>query len=334
MKPHVIDNLVEKIVDCVARHNLGTPGAYARWLWGENRNLGINEYGCADAANILYTVGYFPTDPEERKEWVSTLQSLQNRETGLFQEPTHHFIHTTAHCSAALELFDAKPLYPCTALQKYAQKENLYHLLEEEIDWSRPWSESHKGAGIFPSLNNTQGMSLEWKNWYFDWLWENADPEIGFWDFGGGRTVVNDRIMEYMAGGFHYMFVCESEHRPYRYPEKMIDFCFKLLEDPATRKAYSCRICTFTEIDIVYAMNRASRQTPYKFWEIKQCLETFAEEYLTMMENIDYMHDESFNDLHMLFGAVCCLAELQAALPGKILSTKPLKLVLDRRPFI
>ena len=53
-----------------------------------------------------------------------------------------------------------------------------------------------------------------------------------------------------------------------------------------------------------------------------------------MMSKIDYEKDENFNDLHLLFGAVCCLAELQMALPGKILSSKPLRLVLDRRPFI
>jgi hypothetical protein len=52
------------------------------------------------------------------------------------------------------------------------------------------------------------------------------------------------------------------------------------------------------------------------------------------MNGIDYENDEEFNDLHMLFGAVCCLAELQMALPGKILTSKPLRLVLDRRPFI
>ena len=46
------------------------------------------------------------------------------------------------------------------------------------------------------------------------------------------------------------------------------------------------------------------------------------------------MTDDGLNDLHALFGAVCCLAELQAALPGEITSEKPLKLVLDRRPFI
>ena len=56
--------------------------------------------------------------------------------------------------------------------------------------------------------------------------------------------------------------------------------------------------------------------------------------YLKYMYSIDYEHDEGFNDLHMLFGAVCCLCELQSALPGKLITTKPLRLVLDRRPFI
>ena len=40
------------------------------------------------------------------------------------------------------------------------------------------------------------------------------------------------------------------------------------------------------------------------------------------------------NDLHALFGALCCLADLQTALPGLIRTERPPKLVLDRRPFI
>ena len=39
-------------------------------------------------------------------------------------------------------------------------------------------------------------------------------------------------------------------------------------------------------------------------------------------------------DLHLLFGMVCCLAELQQALPGTFRTQRPLRLVLDRRPFI
>ena len=54
--------IVEKISATVASHRLENEGEYSRWLWqneGNTRELGINEYGCADAVNILYTIGEF-----------------------------------------------------------------------------------------------------------------------------------------------------------------------------------------------------------------------------------------------------------------------------------
>ena len=54
-----MDRIVEKIAYVTDKHHLGD-GAYCRWLWQndrQNRQLGINEYGCADAVNILYTIG-------------------------------------------------------------------------------------------------------------------------------------------------------------------------------------------------------------------------------------------------------------------------------------
>ena len=44
--------------------------------------------------------------------------------------------------------------------------------------------------------------------------------------------------------------------------------------------------------------------------------------------------DPGFDDLHALFGAMCCLAELQQAIPGLIKTERPLKNVLDHRPFV
>ena len=58
-----IDGLIGKLYATVKNHELGN-GEFARWLWQNekgNRKLGANEYGCADAANILYTIGRFPT---------------------------------------------------------------------------------------------------------------------------------------------------------------------------------------------------------------------------------------------------------------------------------
>ena len=49
---------------------------------------------------------------------------------------------------------------------------------------------------------------------------------------------------------------------------------------------------------------------------------------------LDPATDEGLDDLHALFGTVCALAELQAALGDQLGSDRPLRLVLDRRPFI
>ena len=255
---------------------------------------------------------------------------MQEKSSGMFHEKTHHTIHTTAHCIAALELFDASPLYPCTQLLPLLQKEKLYDFLKNEVNWLDPWPQSHKGAGIFVALTMTDAVDLEWKNNYFSWLWEHSDVKTGFFHHGEERTKMPASHM--MAGGFHYFFNHEAERRPYRYPEKVIDSCIGFMRE--YERYGMIKRCTFIDIDVVFCLNRAMRQTPYRFEEAKEELEKYAEKYVAFMNGIDYENDEDFNDLHMLFGAVCCLAELQMALPGKILTSKPLRLVLDRRPFI
>ena len=74
---------------------------------------------------------------------------------------------------------------------------------------------------------------------------------------------------------------------------------------------------------------------PYAHVEILTAAhyDDFAGRYIANMEALDEK-DETLNDLHMLFGGVCGLAELQQTLRGKLTSDVPLKLVLDRRPFI
>ena len=56
----------------VARANLGRPGAFARHAPVGGAALGpVDPYGCSDAANILYTIGRFPRDLDERAEVAS-----------------------------------------------------------------------------------------------------------------------------------------------------------------------------------------------------------------------------------------------------------------------
>ncbi len=335
--------LIENIEKCVKKHELEIPGQYARWLWQDekkSRELGVNEYGCADAANILYTIGKFACKEEIRKARIKELKSLQNKESGLFTEKTHHPIHTTAHCCAALQLFDEVPDTKLYALHKYYDKKELYKLLDGLFGYD-PWPLSHQGAGVYAALETAGEMTYEFSENYFNWFWENADEVTGFWKkgkvnkarFSSTYTPENIAMYAYMAGGFHYLFNHEYAHKPLRYPEKMIDSCIKMYTENALPGTFMKK-CNFIEIDWLYCINRASRQTIHRNGEVRDLINDFAKKYTEMMLSLDYENDESFNDLHMLFGAVCALAELQDALPGKIVTERPLKLVLNRRPFI
>ncbi|MBR2459789.1 MAG: hypothetical protein IKB34_00955 [Clostridia bacterium] len=340
-----ISRFVRELKAVVESHYLGN-GAYCRWLWQnekKTRRLGVNEYGCADAANILYSIDEFVCSDEDRRLRIEALQSLQNPDTGMFTEETHHTIHTTAHCAGALELFNVRPKYPIKGLRKYLKKEKLYELMEG-LDWFvNPWSQSHLGAGVYAALANSGEATPEFCEDYFAWFRENADSVTGFWKPGYSDVSpwfsddhVNKGAPRYyfMAGGFHYLFNHEHAHQPMPYPERVIDTCLEMY----SRKALGAHFCAsigFLEVDWLYCLNRACRQRPtYRAEESIAAIEDFAVAITDYLLLLDTETHDGVNDLHALFGTVCALAELQAALPGKIVTDKPLRLVLDRRPFI
>lgn len=327
-----IDFLVQKVQRVIDSHKI-SDGAYARYLWQnekQNRKMGVNEYGCADAANLLYMIGNFEQDPAIRSKWVSTMQDMQDPETGLFYEGTHHTFHTTAHVTAALELFDAKPRYPLKDQMKYLDKAELYSLLEN-LDWYKnPWSEAHQGAGLYAAYAGARMLNAEWQDWYFDWLTERCNPETGI---SYGAKYGGDSVAHHLYGWFHYLFNFEYAHRPIPYPDKLIDSCIDLYKTGAMDRQFG-HTCDFREIDWVYSMNRATRQTPHRFYEAKELLHDFSLQYIDFLASLDENTDDEFNDMHRLFGTICAVAELQSALPGELTTTIPLKLVLDRRPFI
>jgi hypothetical protein len=90
----------------------------------------------------------------------------------------------------------------------------------------------------------------------------------------------------------------------------------------------------FAEIDWLYCMNRSLRQTDHRFAEARAAIETLGRRLADFVLSLDSATDDALNDLHMLFGTLCAFAELQQALPGLVRTERPLKLVLDRRPFI
>ena len=330
-----IDALIEKAFKTVKTHALDDKGNFARWLWQnakQNRNLGSTEYGVADAANILYTIGEFDFTESYRRSFCDVLKNFQHKDSGMFVEATHHTIHTTAHCAGAIELFDEKPLLPPKDIEQYLDTGKLYAFLAS-LDWQgKPWTASHLGAGVYSALFNCRMTTSAWRQAFVKFLTDNVDPEYGM-SMKGAIQTGSAPVEHHLFGWFHYMFCIESAHAPIPAPDKLIDTCIDLYANNKFSGNFT-EETSFRQVDWVFAVNRATRQTPHRFAECKELLRDFAVKYLYFLNNIDEEKHDGFNDLHLLFGAMCAVAELQLALPGEIQSRFPLKSVLDRRPFI
>ncbi len=338
----VIDlrDFLRNVEQILATHRLDRPGAYRRWNWdtresqGPRRELDINPYGCADAANILYTIGRFPGDPVERDSWIAVLRAMQDPGSGMFEESTHHEFHTTAHCIAALELFDARPRHPLQGMAALKDAASLRRFLDG-LNWhGDPWRESHRGAGLFAALVITGEVDLSWQDAYFDWLWNSADPQTGLFGGAGLPPVAHSgsvSMVPHMAGTFHYLFNMEWARRKLRYPDRLIDSCLDMLADG--RFPLGARV-GFAEIDWFFCVNRSLRQCGHRFADCRSAMTLLGQRLADYVLSLDPAADDGLNDLHSLFGLLCAFAELQQAVPELVRSDRPLKLVLDRRPFI
>ena len=330
-----LNPIIAKVRATIETHKLPEEGAFVRFLWQSkdgSRKMGVNEYGCADVANIRYMIGDLPRNEQERMACVKVLQDFQDPETGLFFEGTHHALHCTAHCTAALELFDVRPKYEMPGIDEWRTCEGVCKLLEN-LKWlENPWPQAHEGAGIFATMILTGNASREWQDAYFGWLESHTDPEYGMSNAG---TIQNGKApaFHHLNGWFHYLFNFSFANRPFPMAEKLIDTCIDLYKNKQLAEDFGRRV-GFSEIDWVFTLHRAIAQTGYRFAESKALLREFAEGFVQFLNERDMNTDDQWNDMHMLFGAVCALAELQIALPGELRSDYPLRQVLDRRPFI
>lgn len=330
---HDMTGFVDFLHDWMPRYSLGEVGQYTRHLGKSGYDSSRSDaYAVTGMANIRYMLAEFPTDPDERQAWVDSLQSFQDPETGVFLDQTHSDYHTTAHTIAALELFEARPLHPLHFLEPLRTTEALHEFLDSQ-DWSWPWGTSHNPAGAASAVAITEMFGADWLADWCDWLDREVDPTTGLWRNGMMlSTRDNPGFFANLGGAFHYHFVYEHLRQPWPYPERVIDSALTMLYDSAT--PFALQSVSFKEIDLVFCLNRARRQTPYRFDDVTAALSEMADRVATLLSDPGHLASPQLDDVHQTFGAVCAVAELQRALPGVIHTPRPLRLVLDRRPFI
>lgn len=334
--PLNIQPLVDTALSRVRAHEV-TPGFYRRLAEGP---VASDPYGCADAINLMYTLSALPgTHTDQAATLASALQSLQD-EDGLFREPTHHPYHTTAHCLGALELLDAKPRHRLTALDQLRDTDALVRFLDELAWESDPWRASHRGSGIYAALVLANEVDERWQATYFHWLEAEWDERTGLLRRGTLHADDYDRtspdkgppcLFHDLASSFHYVFNLLHAGRPVLHAEALVDTCLRIFE---ARLYPLCESVGFAEIDWVYCLHRAARQSGHRWEETAVALRVMAERHVDFLYAGLSDPARFFGDLHALFGTFCALAELQLALPGALLANRPLRQVLDRRPFI
>ncbi len=173
----------------------------------------------------------------------------------------------------------------------------------------------------------------DWFAAYLDWFDAEADPTTGLWR--RGRMLPADQwpgLFANLGGSFHYHFVYDHLRQPWPYPDRLIDTCLTLLHDSAG--SFAKTEIGFRDIDLVFCLSRARRQTAHRFDEVGAALSIMVDRVVTLLSDPDYLASNHLDDVHTTFGAVCTIAELQRAVPGSIGTPVPLRLVLDRRPFI
>lgn len=310
-------------------------GLYQRHIMrtGHDTEGRADAYGTADAVNIMYTLGRLPEDPAGRKALADGIRSFQEADSGIFLDPTHSEIHTTAHCVAALELLDARPTNHLAFLRPLVEKDGELEQFLDGLDWGTPWPASHNGAGIYAALSITGEADAGWSDRYFAWLDTEVSPETGLWRRGAMLPMrVSPGLFGNMAGSFHYHFNYVSARRPLPRPERVIDTCLALLEQSPVDVAETGVV--FKDIDWIFCVNRAERESGYRRDDVVSALELVSDRAAALLTDKAHLTSERFDDLHEIFGGLCAIAELQQALPGSIRTPKPLRLVLDRRPFI
>lgn len=278
---------------------------------------------------------------EIKEEWIKTIKSYQNPKTGWFKEGLinygmHFKEHSSAFSVSALKLLGAKPNYEFKISKELNSKKKVEKWLKRTPEWGLLyWPGSHRGGGIaaiFATLGPKNYPHDKFFEWYFDWLDDKADPEVGFWRLGWIHKLKNNRLtISELGGAVHYYWIYEFVNHPIPYPEKIIDSTLLLQNDFGTwHKDYSYCI----DLDAIFCLTRCSKQADgYREDDIKAAIIKYLDYIVDRMNNKDFFYTH-YRSAHILTGYVCTIAEIYKFYPELIKLPRPWIQTLDITPWI
>ncbi len=307
-------------------------GAEGRYMSQADGNGVADPWSSAAAVNVLYGLNLLPGQTRDREEWVESLQSHQSEESGLFANEHGESLILTAACMSALSCLETRPRHPPHALKDYLDPEAFVSFARELCWCKEPEAAAREFAAMFTCLVLTDEAGRDWTQTFFDWMLQETDDHTGLLrkeclapiELEGHWT-----LLPYLCA-YQYPLACSLfTHHPVPRPWRLIDTALEVMEyhrdlffQPRGQRHLPWVIC----------VNRARRLTAHRFEEARQALERFLPAYLQFLYSQIQHHN--FQSLVYIQWDVAVLAELQAALPGTLLSRRPLRQILDRHPFL
>jgi hypothetical protein len=211
---------------------------------------------------------YLETHKNENiQDWIKQIQLFQNPNTGWIKEPGFNFgfqfeeYSTTFACSA-LKLLNSRPKYGLKVSKKVDSKEKLERWLKRVPEWGLLfWPGSHRGGdigSIYATLEREYYPHKDFFEWYFEWLDNKVDPEVGFWRLGWNYLFKKRITKQELGGSIHYYWIYEFLDHPIPYPEKVIDSTLNL---HYYLGLWNEKISYCIDLDAIFCLTRCYKQS-------------------------------------------------------------------------
>jgi hypothetical protein len=280
-------------------------------------------YDVADRICILHTLG----ESAVAKDWLTHFDQFRTAD-GLYVEgtPTHHPWHTTAFVIAAMQLCGRRPEAPA-AFDDYRDRARAVAFLDS-LDWEHSvYGGSHEGSALCSIAAIAPGYAdAGWFDAVFSALDAKIDPANGM--MGTAKPARGD--LDQIGGTFHYHFVYEHFGRRLPCAEARIDAVLGLQQPDGIWHSMNP---VWLTLDAVYLMTRSVRDAEHRRRDIEAAMHAVLEHYRREICVPEFFREPLA--AHSCTAVVSLLAEAQRFLGADIVRTeRPLRLVLDERPFI
>jgi hypothetical protein len=178
---------------------------------------------------VLWILGDLESRTTEagRREWVSVIQSFQDRRSGRFEPgaaAAESTTHATAYATAALKLMGSRPRHPHAWAESLFADQEAIRRWVDALHWSQIWTGSHELGAAAAVIDAPQGIDLppEWGDWTLEAFTEKLDRKTGFWKNGVFDRIWRRPTTVDLGGAAHFWWIYHHLGRPIPYPEKVI----------------------------------------------------------------------------------------------------------------